>query len=308
MTIREMIESFNKTNPAYQFAALNKNLNAFSSIFEKTAIDKMAEIMSKRSLEIEPIVYQSAIMNLSSITKALGVNNLTGLSNTIKAITEMNKAMAPTIAGLAQAQLTTAKSINPIINATRSILRSNEFQSTIQSIVNSDLTRGLAAFSKFAETISWDEDRLRHLFEDNYNDENNIEEKSETENNLVQVLFIALAFFTGQDFSTLMDEKKRNIFIAQLMFLALTLSDNQNICNSPSFIVNQVQIEKVICVASRGCVIRNGPGYGFKRIKAIPKGFISKKLEERDEWTKIEFYSLDSGISEGWIKTSLLLL
>jgi len=301
-----MIESLSKSNPTNQFAALNKNLNAFNSVFEKSAINQMAEAMSKRSLGIESLINQSALTNLSVVTKAFEANNLTGLSNTIKVISEMNKAIAPTMTALAQIQLASAKSMIPVINATRSILVSNEFQSTIQSIVNSDVTRGLVAFNRYAESVNWSEDKLRHLFEEYYHDENEV--RSEPEKNLVQTLFVLLAFLTGQDFSNLMDEKKRKIFIAQLMYLAVTLSGTRNICNHSSSIVNQAQIERIVCVASRGCVIRTGPGYEFKRVKVVPKGFVSKKLEQHEEWTKVEFYSLESGISEGWIKTSLLRL
>ena len=154
MTIREMIESLSKSNPTNQFAALNKNLNAFNSVFEKSAINQMAEAMSKRSLGIESLINQSALTNLSVVTKAFEANNLTGLSNTIKVISEMNKAIAPTMTALAQIQLASAKSMIPVINATRSILVSNEFQSTIQSIVNSDVTRGLVAFNRYAESVN----------------------------------------------------------------------------------------------------------------------------------------------------------
>jgi hypothetical protein len=308
MTIREMMEMFNKSNPAHQFASLNKNMNAISSIIENSGVNRLTQIMAKRQSGIEAIAKQSAITNLTAITKAFEANNLTGLSNTVKAIAEMNKAMAPTIAGLAQIQMATAKSMEPFLTATRSILVSNEFQTTIQKIMSSDVTRGLVAFNKYAESVNWNEDRLKHLFEEHYADNEKISEVPENHTNVIQAVFVVLAMLTGQDFSTLMDEKKRNIFLAQLMYLSVTFSSSQNICNHQNSLISQTEITKVVCVANRGCVIRTGPGYGFKRITAIPKGFVSKKLNQKGEWTRVEFYSLQTGVSEGWIKTSLLSL
>lgn len=308
MTIREMMEIFNKSNPAHQFASISKNMNAINSIIENSAVNRLTQIMAKRQFGVEALAKQSAITNLTAITKAFEENNLTGLSNTVKAIAEMNKAMAPTIAGLAQIQLATAKSMEPFLTATRSILVSSEFQTTIQKIMSSDVTRGLVAFNEYAESVNWNEDRLKHLFEEHYADCLETDKAPENHTNVIQAVFVVLAMLTGQDFSTLMDEKKRNIFLAQLMYLAITFSGNQNICNHQNPLNNQLEISKVICVANKGCVIRSGPGYGFKRITAIPKGFVSKKLNQKDEWTRIEFYSLQTGISEGWIKTTLLSL